>query len=135
MAALNGGCLCGSVRYSTAAKPVMSGICHCRDCQKFTGSAFGALVAVPKSELTIEGSVKTFASLGSSGKTIFRHFCPECGSSLAEEVEMRPELIILNIGTLDDPKAATPQRETFCDDALPWVHVTPDVPRFPKRAG
>jgi hypothetical protein len=53
MAELKGGCLCGAVRYTTTAEPVGSGVCHCRDCQRFTGSAFGALVYVPKETLTI----------------------------------------------------------------------------------
>ncbi len=82
---IEGGCLCGAVRYSGEAEPVFAGVCHCRDCQKFTGSAFGAMVVVPKEALTIDGALKTFTSLGGSGKPILRHFCPECGSSIAEE--------------------------------------------------
>ena len=85
MSELKGGCLCGAVRYTTTAEPVISTVCHCRDCQKFTGSAFGAMVGVPKEGLTIDGTMKTFTSLGGSGKPILRHFCPECGSSIAEE--------------------------------------------------
>ena len=44
----SGRCLCGAVRYTLTADPAFSAICHCRDCQRFTGSAFGAIVAVPK---------------------------------------------------------------------------------------
>jgi hypothetical protein len=132
MPELKGGCLCGAVRYTTTAEPVMSAVCHCRDCQRFTGSAFGALVGVPKEALTIDGTMKTFTSLGGSGKPILRHFCPECGSSIAEEPGTRPGLVILNVGTLDDPKSVTPAREIFCDDALPWVQVTGDMLRFAK---
>lgn len=135
MPELNGGCLCGAVRYTTTAEPVMSAVCHCRDCQRFTGSAFGALVGVPKEALTIEGTMKTFTSLGGSGKPILRHFCPECGSSIAEEPGTRPGLVILNVGTLDDPKSVTPTREIFCDDALSWVQTTGDMQRFAKAPG
>ena len=81
MPELKGGCLCGAVRYWTTAEPLTSTVCHCRDCQRFTGSAFGALVYVPKETLTIEGTTKTFTSLGGSGKPMVRHFCPECGST------------------------------------------------------
>jgi len=52
-------------------------------CQKFTGSAFAALVLVTKEAVTIEGTLKTFSSIGGSGNPILRHFCPECGSSIA----------------------------------------------------
>jgi hypothetical protein len=104
MPELKGGCLCGAVRYTTTAEPVMSGVCHCRDCQRFTGSAFGILVGVPKEALTIDGTMKTFTSLGGSGKPILRHFCPECGSSIAEEPGTRPGLVILNVGTPRRPQ-------------------------------
>jgi len=133
MSQLTGACLCGAVRYTTLADPVVSGLCHCRDCQRFTGSAFGAMFIVSKEGLTINGTIKTFTSLGGSGKPILRHFCPECGSSIAEETGNAPGRVILNIGTLDDPKSVTPAREIFCDDALPWVRTTGDMQRFAKR--
>ena len=133
MSQLTGACLCGAVRYATLAEPVISGLCHCRDCQRFTGSAFGAMVIVSKEGLTISGTIKTFTSPGGSGKPILRHFCPECGSSIAEETGNAPGRVILNIGTLDDPKSVTPAREIFCDDALPWVQTTGDMQRFAKR--
>jgi hypothetical protein len=119
MPQLTGGCLCGAVRYTTTADPLMTFVCHCRDCQKFTGSAFGALVVLPKESVTINGRMKTFTSLGGSGKPILRHFCPECGSSIAEEAGTAPGRVVLNIGTFDEPKSVTPARESFCDDALP----------------
>jgi len=102
MPELKGGCLCGAVRYSTTTEPLRSAVCHCRDCQRFTGSAFGALVYVPKETLTIEGT-KTFTSLGGGGKPMMRHFCPECGSTIAQEPGTRPGLVVLHGGSLDDP--------------------------------
>ncbi|HTT78297.1 MAG TPA: GFA family protein [Stellaceae bacterium] len=135
MATINGGCLCGAVRYTAEAEAPSATVCHCRDCQKFTGAAFAALVMVPKEALTLTGSLKTFSSLGGSGRPILRHFCPECGSSIAEEPGTRPGMVILNIGTFDDPAVAMPGREIFRDDALPWVHIEGDMPRFAKRPG
>jgi hypothetical protein len=92
---IKGGCLCGAIRYTAEANPTSATVCHCRDCQKFTGSVFAALVRVPKDALTINGTLKTFSSIGGSGNPIFRHFCPECGSSIAEESAMRPDSIVL----------------------------------------
>jgi hypothetical protein len=66
-------------------------------------SAFAALVRVTKDALTVEGTLKTFSSIGGSGNPILRHFCPECGSSIAEEPGTRPGIIILNVGTFGDP--------------------------------
>jgi hypothetical protein len=133
MPQLTGGCLCGAVRYTTTATPLMTFVCHCRDCQRFTGSAFGSVVVVPKETVTINGTMKTFTSVGGSGKPIFRHFCPECGSSIGEEATLAPGRVVLNIGTFDEPKSVAPTHEKFCDDALPWVHLTGDMQRFAKQ--
>jgi hypothetical protein len=57
------GCLCGAVRYTAEADPTSASVCHCRDCQKFTGTAFATLVRVPKEAVTIEGTLKTFSSV------------------------------------------------------------------------
>ena len=134
MPQLNGGCPGGAVRYASTAESITPPVvCHCRDCQRFTGSAFGALVVVPMESLTINGTMKTFVSPGGSGRPISRHFCPDCGSSIALGVANAPESMILHIGTLDEPKSITPVREIFCDDALPWLQTTGDMQRFPKK--
>ena len=77
MSELNGGCLCGAVRYTTNAAPEFVGLCHCTDCQKHTGSAFAIMVRLPKTELQIQETFKTFSSLGDSGNPILRYFCPD----------------------------------------------------------
>jgi hypothetical protein len=135
MPMITGGCLCGAVRYTAEADPATATICHCRDCQKFTGSAFAALVRVSKEKLTLNGMLKTFSSIGGSGNPLLRHFCPECGSSIAEEPGTRPDILVLNVGTFDNPTMAKPSREIFRDDALPWVEVHGDIQRFAKRPG
>jgi hypothetical protein len=129
---IEGGCLCGAVRYSGEAEPAFAGVCHCRDCQKFTGSAFGAMVGVPQTSVKFEGALKTFTSLGGSGKPISRHFCPECGSSISEETVNLPGHVVINVGTLDDPAQMTPLMEIFCDDALSWVQLGGNPQRFAK---
>jgi len=122
-----------AVRYTAEADPTSATVCHCRDCQKFTGSAFATSVRVPKEAVTIEGTLKTFSSIGGSGNPILRHFCPECGSSIADEPAIRPGFVVLNVGTFDDPTVAKPGREIFRDDALPWVEVHGEMPRSAKR--
>jgi hypothetical protein len=130
---IRGGCLCGAVRYAATVEQAAATVCHCRDCQRFTGSAFATLVAVPKEALTIDGAMRTFSSPGGSGQPLLRHFCSECGASLAEESpSRRPGVLILNVGTFDDPSQAMPAREIFRDDALPWVALSGNWPRFAK---
>ena len=132
MATITGGCLCGAVRYTADADPSGVTVCHCLDCQKFTGSAFAALVPVQKDAVRLEGKLKTFSSPGGSGKPLLRHFCPDCGSSLAEESGWRPGMMVLNVGTFDDPSIAKPGREIFRDRAWSWLHLEGEIPRFAK---
>src|ERR1051326_4983683 len=79
---IKGGCLCGAVRYNAHVEPEFVGVCHCRDCQKFTGSAFGTLVGLPQSALEIQGELKSYSKLGDSGKPIIRLFFPSAGRPL-----------------------------------------------------
>ena len=70
MPQIAGGCLCGKVRYSASGDPVFVGVCHCTDCQKFTGSAFAVVVGLPKSALTIQGPLSTFDKTGDTAQNV-----------------------------------------------------------------
>src|SRR3954454_22844721 len=76
MAHIEGGCRCGKVRYSADTEPVFVGVCHCTDCQHFTGSAFATVVGVPASALKVTGTLKSFTKRGDPGKPQHRRFCP-----------------------------------------------------------
>jgi hypothetical protein len=125
MATISGGCLCGKIRYSSEAAPKFVSLCHCRDCQKFTGSAFAAVIALPKAALTLTGTLKGFAKRGDSGKPIERFFCPDCGTSLMDEAEVVPGLVMIFAGTLDDPRWVTPTSQIYCASAQPWLRFDP----------
>ena len=132
---ISGGCLCGSVRYSADADPAFVGVCHCDDCQRFTGSAFATVIAVPSSALKLTGTLKTFTKRGDSGKAIHRRFCPECGSGVLDEADALSGLAMLNSGSLDDRSWVRPQSEIYCDSAQPWVHLGGGLKRFAKTPG
>jgi hypothetical protein len=130
MPAIRGGCLCGKVRYGAETEPIFVGLCHCRDCQKFTGSAFALVIAVPKPALTVTGDLKGFAKAGSTGKSIERLFCPECGASLMDEAEALPGVVMIAGGTLDDHAWVKPSSQIYCASAQPWVQLGGDMERF-----
>lgn len=132
MPRITGGCLCGKVRYSVDAEPVFVGICHCTDCQQFTGSAFGTVVGVPKAALSIRGTLTTYTKSGASGQPIHRRFCPTCGSSVADEADAMPGVVMIGTGTLDDASWAKPGAQIYCDSAQPWVHLGGEMKSFPK---
>jgi len=68
-----GGCLCGKVRYTVRGEPYKSGLCHCSDCRRVTGSAFLAYADWRPSEFAFTGEISTFNG---------RSFCLTCGSRL-----------------------------------------------------
>lgn len=99
---IEGGCLCGKVRYSADAEPAFVGVCHCKNCQKGTGTAFAVVVALPKPALSVQGNPKTFDDHGDSGQILHRRFCSDCGSSLFDEAQAMPGVVMILAGTLDD---------------------------------
>jgi hypothetical protein len=122
---LEGGCLCGAVRYTFSGDVLLGAICHCRDCQRASGSAFHIGMVVPRKGLTItQGELRTYRHVGESGRWIDRSFCPICGSGILHELERRgPDVVVIKAGTFDDPRRFTPNREIFVQSKLPWVVV------------
>lgn len=129
---IEGGCLCGKVRYSANAEPAFVGVCHCKNCQKGSGAAFATVVALPKPAVNVQGNLKSFADRGDSGKAMFRRFCPECGSSVMDEAEAMPNVVMILTGTLDDPSWVKPAVQIYCDSAQPWVELGGNIQRFGK---
>ena len=129
---IEGGCLCGKVRYSAEADPAFVGLCHCKNCQRFSGTAFASVVGLPKPALKLQGELKTFTDRGDSGKAMLRRFCPECGSSVIEEAEAMPNMVMILIGTLDDASWVKPTMEIYLDSAQPWVSLGGERQRFAK---
>jgi hypothetical protein len=125
---LNGRCLCGAISYGCDAEPILTAVCHCRHCQRQTGTSFSLLVAVPKGRLRIEGpTLKTFDDIGDSGLPVRRRFCARCGSPIFSYIEAMPGLEFIKAGTLDDTSWLKPTAEVWCESAQPWI--TPDRSR------
>jgi hypothetical protein len=102
----------------------MSGNCHCRDCQRGSGSAFVAVMVVPASTLKIEGPVKYYESKADSGNNFTRGFCPEStGDPLA----------MVTAASLDDPSQFQPTLDFFTSSAQAWDHMNPKLTKFPKQ--
>ena len=125
-----GGCLCGAVRYECTAEPMMTGHCHCKDCQKESGGAFVTAVLVPKDALTVTGDVKHYEVTADSGSISRRGFCPECGSWLFGGSSGMPGLAGIMAGSMDDPSRLEPGMNIFTESAQPWAPIDPDLPKF-----
>lgn len=111
--------MCDTVRYECTAEPVVCGFCHCRDCQRESGSAFGATLFVPANAVTITGEVKYYDRVADSGNFVSRGFCPACGARLFEKPKALAGVIAIRAGNLDDPSWFRPQRDIFVGSAQP----------------
>lgn len=122
MGKIEGGCLCGAIRYTSEAEPVLTGICHCTDCRKQSGTAFSINLGVPKDELQITGTLKQFDTMGTDrGAPAHRHFCGDCGSPIISVLGDAPDMAFIKAGTLDDPTWIEPELELWEESRLPWV--------------
>jgi hypothetical protein len=126
-----GGCMCGAIRYECTTEPIVMVNCHCRDCQRATGSAFATGILVPRNAVTLTGDVKYFDVVGDSGNIIGRGFCPNCGSWLFSK-PANPELMGITAGCLDDPSEFQPAMDIYTASAQPWNWMNPDLPKFEK---
>jgi hypothetical protein len=129
---LSGGCMCGAVHYETNADPVLMLNCHCRACQRSGGSAYAAIVVIPKDSLRLTGELRYHRSVGDSGKAVERGFCLNCGSQITMRLERMPEAIGLQAGSLADPSQFDPAMNVFTASAQPWDHINPEVKGFPQ---
>ena len=136
MAKISGGCLCGSVRYSTEAEPAMVAVCHCIDCQKQSGSPFSVNVLVPSAEIAWDGETRSqYVIKGDSGEPVMRNFCRNCGSPLATELPAFNDLAALKAGTLDDSSWVKPTVQIWCDNAQPWGVLDDELQKAPRNPG
>lgn len=131
-----GGCACGAIRYACDGEPVYMGKCHCRDCQRATGSAFFPAVVVKDTDLLmLSGEARWYESKADRGHVMRRGFCANCGSPVFLVNEARANVIILYAGNLDDPGWFKPSRDIFVASAQPWDLMHDDLPKFDRMPG
>ncbi|WP_120499625.1 GFA family protein [Roseovarius sp. EL26] len=113
MTIAEGGCLCSKIRYQVSAPPTHLTVCHCKFCQRATGGAYMVEPIFAKSNLSIlEGTLRTYAHVSEgSGKSVFVHFCEDCGTKIHLSFERFPDAVGIYAGTFDDPN---------------WYNVAPD---------
>jgi hypothetical protein len=128
-----GGCQCGRVRYRVAAERSFLVVCHCRECQRQSGSAFGMSLMVPTEALHIEGELKLFERSSDSGRPLRCYFCPECGTRIYHQPSYAEGIANIRAGTLDDTTGLTPQMHTWTRSKQPWVPLPQDVPTHDKQ--
>jgi hypothetical protein len=129
---ITGGCECGAIRYQCAAVPLMAAHCHCRSCQKASGTGHGSHMMVPRAALTVTGEASWHKRVGDSGNVVRRAFCPACGSPVYGETSGFPDVVVLRAGSLDDPEMFRPGARVYAADAPGWDYMDPALRSFAK---
>jgi len=131
--ALDGGCTCGAVRYRMKASPLFVHCCHCRWCQRETGTAFALNALVESTEVEIlQGNPVQVIIPSNSGKGQKMTRCPECQITVWSNYGGGGDALhFVRVGTLDEPDRLSPDIHIFTESKQPWVVLGEDVPAVP----
>lgn len=125
---LEGGCLCGLIRYTFTDKPFAADYCHCRICQKSTGSPVAAWMDFKVEHLLwIHEQPSEYAS----SEYVRRGFCSTCGSTLSFRDVRHPGYITLTIASLDNPNTIQPTYHIYTKEQLEWFQIQDTCIRYP----
>lgn len=116
-------CSCTQLQASCTGEPVRISMCHCLECQKRTGSAFGIQARFPKDNVTLTGTAKSFTRTGDSGGKITFFFCPDCGSTVYYEIEAIKDFVAIAIGNFADPQFPAPKFSVYESRRHPWTEM------------
>jgi hypothetical protein len=129
-APLKGGCQCGAVRYAIAGAPLRLYVCHCRECQKQSASAFGVSVMVSAAAFRLtQGTVATWSRATDSGGTLDCRFCTACGSRLWHGSPVRATISVKG-GSLDLPPDLSAATHIWTSRRLAGVMIPANAPQF-----
>ena len=119
-------CCCGQLTAVATGTPVHISVCHCRNCQKRSGSAFAAQVRFPASNVTTSGEAKIYIATGENGAAHF-HFCPDCGSTVYYTNDSIPDTIAIALGAFDDPYFVSPTVSVWEERQHEWLEIAGDM--------
>lgn len=127
---LSRGCLCGAVRYEVDGEPIMTGHCHCLDCQRASGAGHATHAFFPETAVRISGRLSEYSGLADSGARVTRSFCPTCGSWIFARSSNMAGGMTICVGTLDEPDKIAMQMRVYDKRRRIWDVVDPNLPAF-----
>jgi hypothetical protein len=130
----NGGCQCGAIRYVLHDQPIALTACHCRECQRQSGSAFGlSLIVLETNFELLRGEVAVFERPADSGQKVRCAFCRDCGNRIYHQPDWGAPVVNVKAGTLDDTSGLKPTIHTWTREKQPWVPIPADALQFESQ--
>ncbi|HSX69714.1 MAG TPA: GFA family protein [Pseudomonas sp.] len=126
----DGSCLCGAVKYRIDVPIESASHCHCSQCRKGHGAAFGSYATVPWSSFAWTAGEDSVARYSSS-PGVTRTFCRHCGATLQWYSDAHPETVGVTLGTLDTPLGVVPQKHIYTESKAGWYIIADGLPQEP----
>ena len=131
-----GKCQCGVISYSLHKNKIISAHhCHCKDCQRATGSGKATIIFIAKKHVDLIGEPKYFESKGTSGSHVRRGFCPNCGSGILSYTKELSHILFVKAGTLDDSSWVKIDSNFFTKSANDWNKPDESIKCFDGNPG
>jgi len=128
---LTGKCLCEGVRFELHGPLAPLGFCHCKQCQRASGSAFAANSSVAKSDFRVVAGQELVREYESSPGR-FRAFCSRCGSPVYKRVSDQPDSVRVRLGLVDGDPQLRPRVHVWASAKAPWYEITDGLPQLPE---
>jgi hypothetical protein len=133
MIPFSGRCLCDAVRYRVTQEPLTFYACHCTDCQKRSGSAFGLSMWVNRSAIEVTKGEPALHASTFGGRLRKRRICAQCGGNLFSEPREGSQVAIIRPGTLDDTSWLKPVAHLWTRSAQPWFAFPEGVRKYEQQ--
>jgi hypothetical protein len=133
---MTGGCMCGAVRFEVSEPLVGALFCHCKRCQRRTGTGFSVTALTAPGSFRIVAGEERVGTWDPGDGGYVKAFCSDCGGQLFTTKASDPAVIAIRMGALDGDPGTRPSAHQFTTYAAPWAPVPDDgLPRFPERIG
>lgn len=131
---VDGSCHCGRVTYQAEIDPDQVVICHCSDCQTFSGAPYRVSVfGVPAANFHRKtGTAKTYTKIGGSGLEVLVAFCGDCGTALYSTKDDTEGPFNLRIGAIKQRRELPPKMQGFCESGMPWAMDISSIHKVPE---
>jgi hypothetical protein len=131
-----GGCYCGHVRYEAEGDPIIRGQCHCRECQYISGGSANVMIAMPRSGFHYTSGEPESFQRSDLENGVVREFCGNCGTSLTSNPPGMAEVVIIKVGTMDDPaEFGEPEMAFYCVDKQKFHYLPEGMTTFDRFPG
>ncbi len=129
---ITGQCHCGAISFTATVDAPKVIVCHCQDCQVFSGAPFRAVLPIPAEQVSLSGKPKQYVKTAESGNRRAQAFCPECGTQLYATEPESPTVMNFRLGCINERAQLSPTVQIWGQSAMPWLQSLSTLPAHAK---